>query len=145
MYRLIYKSRSPSAIDWDTVRNILHTSEQHNKEDQLSGVLLASRTHFMQVIEGPFENVNSTFMRIVKDPRHNDIQLVSFGIIDARIFTDWAMRGIGIFDLNKDLEDRLIEKYGEEDGGLHFPLEGWMALAMIHDINMISDLPEWKQ
>ena len=52
------------------------------------------------------------------------IQLVSFGIIDARIFTDWAMRGIGIFDLNKDLEDRLIEKYGDKTETAEMP-EAW--------------------
>ncbi len=145
MYRLIYKSRSETPIDWKMVREILHTSEQHNTEDHLSGVLLASSRHFMQVIEGPFEKVNDTFMRIARDPRHSAIKLVSFGTIDARMFSDWSMRGIGIFDLNKELEARLIDKYGQESGGLHFPLEEWMALAMIHDLNMVSDLPEWKQ
>jgi len=39
---------------------------------------------------------------------------------------------------------KLKKKYGEEDGGVKFPLEEWMALAMIHDINMIHGLPSWK-
>jgi hypothetical protein len=55
------------------------------------------------------------------------------------------MKGIGVFDFNKQIERQLMEKYGEEDGGIHFPLEEWMALAMIHDIKMMRDLPEWKR
>jgi hypothetical protein len=55
------------------------------------------------------------------------------------------MRGIGAFDFNKDIERQLMDKYGEEDGGIHFPLEEWQALAMLNDIKMMGDLPEWKK
>ena len=30
-------------------------------------------------------------------------------------------------------------------GGVRFPLESWLALAMIFDIRAIEDLPEWKR
>ena len=38
-----------------------------------------------------------------------------------------------------------MDKYGEEEGGIHFPLEEWQALAMINDIKMMQELPDWKQ
>jgi hypothetical protein len=84
-------------------------------------------------------------MHIVRDPRHDDIKLISFMVVDARLFAGWGMRGIGVFDFNKQIERQLMEKYGEEAGGIRFPLEGWMALAMIYDIKMMRDLPEWKR
>jgi len=145
MYRLIYKSKSNTAITWEMVRDIMHSSNVHNDEAQVSGVLLASNTHYLQVLEGPYETVNETFMRIACDQRHRDIQLISFSIIDARIFEAWGMLGIGIFDLNKHLEEELKQKYGEQESELHFPLEEWKALAMIHDINLMSEMPEWKK
>ena len=145
MYRLIYKSRSGDQITWDTVTNILHSSEKYNQEHGINGVLLATKTHYLQVIEGRFEDVNETFMRIIHDTRHKDIRLVSYSIIDAGLFKGWGMRGIGVFDLNKDIEDTLKDKYGEEDGSVKFPLEEWMALAMIMDVRMIDDLPDWKK
>jgi hypothetical protein len=145
MYRLIYKSRSTVELDWDVIKDILHKSEVNNEKSGITGTLLATDTHFLQVFEGRFEDVNSTFMRIVRDPRHTDIKLVSFSVVDARLFSGWGMRGIGVFDFNKDIEQQLIGKYGEEDGGIRFPLEEWMALAMVHDINMMGDLPEWKK
>jgi len=145
MYRIIYKSRSKVPLNWEIVTDILHTSETYNESHGITGVLLASNTHYLQVLEGHYEDVNEAFMRIVRDERHTDIRLVGFSIIDARLFGGWGMRGIGAFDFNKDIERQLMEKYGEEDGGIHFPLEEWQALAMLNDIKMMGDLPEWKK
>jgi len=144
MYRLIYKSRSVGEIDWDVVKDILHRCEKSNAENDITGVLLATNTHFLQVLEGRYEDVNRTFMRIVKDSLHAEIQLIAFSVIDSRIFQLWGMKGIGVFNLNKEVEFELMQKYGEEEGGVKFPLEEWMALAMINDIDMVYKLPGWK-
>jgi hypothetical protein len=145
MYRLIYKSRSMQALDWDIVRDITTSSEANNQKCGVTGVLIASRTHFLQVLEGNFESVNSVFRRISVDKRHSELSLVSFSVVDARLFGGWGMRGIGAFDFNKRIEDGLKRKYGEEEGGIHFPLEEWQVLAMINDIKMTGDLPPWKK
>lgn len=145
MYRLIYKSRSIQDMDWQVVETILHQSETKNSLAGITGFLLASRTHFLQVIEGTFEDINSTFLRIARDPRHEAIQLVSYEVIDGRLFDTWSMKGIGVFGNNSAMASRLIEKYGEQDGGVRFPLEAWLALSMIYDIRAIHELPEWKR
>ena len=111
----------------------------------MTGILLASRSHFLQVLEGNFEDVNSVFRRIVRDTRHEELSIIAFTVVDARLFGGWGMRGIGAFDFNRDIELELKRKYGEEENGIHFPLEEWQALAMINDIKMTSDLPEWKR
>lgn len=145
MYRIIYKSRSVVPLDWDLVRSITQASEASNDNLGVTGVLLASRTHFLQVMEGNFEDVNSVFRRIARDDRHTELSIVSFSVVDARLFGGWGMRGIGAFDFNKSIETELKNKYGEEDGGIHFPLEEWQALSMINDIKMMRDLPDWKR
>ena len=145
MYRLIYKSRSVTDLDWDIVRNITDVSEVNNQERGVTGVLIASRTHFLQVLEGKFEEVNATFRRICRDPRHTELAIIAFSVIDARLFDSWGMRGIGAFDFNRSLESVLQKKYGSEEGGIRFPLEEWQALAMINDIKMTGDLPDWKR
>ena len=53
MYRLIYKSRSNSVITWEQVKEIMHSSDTHNRESGISGILLATSSHFLQVLEGP--------------------------------------------------------------------------------------------
>ena len=69
-----------------------------------TGVLIASRTHFLQVLEGKFEEVNAIFRRICRDPRHTEMSIISFSVIDYQLFDGWGMRGIGAFDFNKALD-----------------------------------------
>ena len=145
MYRLIYKSRSRDELNWDIVRDLLRKCSANNAQHNITGVLLATSRHFTQVLEGRYEDVNEVFMLIAQDPRHEDIQLVSFQCVDARLFEGWGMRGIGVMDFNEDIARDLTDKYGEEDGSVRFPREEWLTLAMINDIRMLSDLPDWKK
>ena len=137
MYRLIYKSRSTQKIDWGLVNKIISASESNNPERDITGVLLATETHFLQVIEGDFDAVNRLFMAIARDPRHKDIQLIGFTCVESRLFGGWAMHGIGIFDFNESLVSDLIEQYGEEEGNVRFPVEDWKVLGLINDLRVI--------
>ena len=139
MYRLIYKSRSACEIDWALVRDILHVSEINNKRTDVTGFLLATETRFLQVLEGRFDEINETFLRIARDQRHDEICLISYGVVEERLFGDWNMRGIGVFDLNADVKGKLVKKYGEEQGGINLPRQEWRALSMISDIGMLQD------
>ena len=145
MYRLIYKSTGVNPINWDTVESIMHASEANNQRANITGALLASNCHFLQIIEGRYEDVNDLFMRIVKDQRHCNLKLIAFHPIDARLFDSWNMKGIGVFDFNKELEQELIKKYGQQSDEVRFPLEEWQVLAMIQDISLALDIPDWKQ
>ena len=142
VYRLIYKSRSTKRITMSMVRDILRSSAERNREEQITGVLLATATHFLQVIEGGFEEVNRTFMRIVDDPRHDEIRLIYFGPGEDWLFEGWVMRGFGVFGENAELEERLKKTYGEEQGGVRFPERAWRALALVHDIRMVDNVPD---
>ena len=118
---LIYKSRCNGLATWDVVNSILSSSERNNPADGITGVLVATETHFLQVLEGEFEAVNAAFERIARDTRHDTLQLISFTDIEERKFGNWAMHGIGLFDLNSDLLFRLCLKFGEENGNVRFP------------------------
>ena len=106
MYRLIYKSKSIVELDQETIKDIIHHSQEMNEKRGVTGALLATRTHFLQALEGEYEAVNHTFFRIVTDPRHEEIQLVSFGPVEKKLFEGWVMKGFGIMDLNVELAGR---------------------------------------
>lgn len=136
MYRLIYKSRANQRIDWEFVSELVASCEESNHDAGITGVLLATETHFLQVLEGGVDDVNDLFMHIVRDPRHDDIRLISFDCVDTRLFGGWAMHGVGIFNFNRKLVDDLIDHYGEEEGSVRFPVEDWKVLALISDLRM---------
>jgi len=118
---LIYKSRCKGLANWDLVESILASSMRNNPANDITGVLVVTETHFLQVLEGPFEPLNATFERIARDMRHEGTQLISFTAIRERRFTDWAMHGIGLFDLNQELKSSLCLKFGEENGNVRLP------------------------
>lgn len=136
MFRLIYKSRSNQPIDWDFINQLIGTSEDKNEEAGITGVLLATRTHFLQVLEGDFDEINRLYLRIARDKRHEEVQLISFGCVESRVFGGWSMHAIAIFDFNEELVADLIDRYGEEGGSVRFPVEDWKVLALISDLRV---------
>ena len=126
MYRLIYKSRSILVeVNEDTLEEILETSTDLNREFKITGALIATRTHFLQALEGTFKDVNRTFFRITSDPRHEELELVSFSPVEKRLFEGWVMKGFGIFDLDPDLDTSLKNKFGVEEAGVRLPTQEW--------------------
>lgn len=140
MYRLIYKSRNTKKLDKESFRDLLYISAQKNGESGLTGALLATESHYLQILEGDHEALNETFSRISNDERHDELKLISFKEVDKRLFSNWGMKGFGIFQLNKDLELDLKAKYGEEEGNLRFPIEEWSSLSLLHDLQMIEEI-----
>ena len=138
MYRLIYKSRSILLeVDMETIDDIVDRSRDLNRRNQISGALIATRTHFLQVLEGEFAPLNQTFFRIASDSRHENMELISYTQVEKRLFEGWVMKGFGIFDLNSNLETVLKKKFGVEEGGVRLPTEEWAALSLMHDIKLI--------
>jgi hypothetical protein len=118
---LIYKSHCKGLANWDLVNSILASSSRNNPENDITGVLVATETHFLQILEGEFEALYATFERIARDTCHDTVQLISFTEIKERQFADWAMHGIGLFDLNRELKSRLCSKFGEDNGNIRLP------------------------
>lgn len=130
---VMYKSRCTTVADLEMVNSILVTSTRNNSANGITGVLIATRTHFLQVLEGEFEALNETFERISRDTRHDKIQLISFAEIEERRFSEWSMHGIGLFDLNHRLARELRKRFGEEDGNVRFP-------TSLHDASEFLDM-----
>lgn len=121
LHSLIYKSRCKGFANWDLVESILASSTRNNPANGITGVLVVTETHFLQILEGEFESLNATFEKIARDTRHDTTQLISFTEIKERKFADWAMHGIGLFDLNRELKSRLCLKFGEDNGNVRLP------------------------
>lgn len=141
MNRLIYKSRCNSIVDWDLINSILNSSTRNNRQHGITGVLIATETHFLQFLEGKFEPLNETFERISRDPRHNKIQIIEFSETQERRYGDWAMHGLGLFDFNYDQVIGLCLKYGENNGNVRFPDRPREALALLDELLLHGGIP----
>jgi ribosomal protein S18 acetylase RimI-like enzyme len=91
--RLIYASRSVSVGGdlAEQVRAILVKSIHNNRLAAISGFLVVGEGRFLQVLEGPAGEVEATFQRVSRDPRHGDIVVIAKGPADRRLFRDWNL------------------------------------------------------
>ena len=115
LIRLTYFSRSrvnlragcrDSGID-----EILAASTANNLRDDITAVLICDRCWFAQVLEGTESRVSITFERILRDPRHCDVTLVTMQAEAARRYPDFAMLGVVRSEDNGDL----FRHYGEDE------------------------------
>ena len=91
MRRLIYLSLAVANLSEDQVAAIVSVSSLRNDEAGITGMLWFNGMHFAQVLEGEREAVAMTMRRIVQDDRHREIELVSDGDDDRRLFGSWGM------------------------------------------------------
>jgi len=138
IYRLIYKSKATVQVDLDVIMSIARQSQRRNEKLGITGILLATTSHFFQVLEGEQEPLNWVYSRIMQDPRHRKLVLVSYGLVPQRRYEGWAMKGVGLMSYPDDLSRRLLAKYGAEDGGVRFPLDEPQAQALLFDVDSAS-------
>jgi hypothetical protein len=100
--QLFYISEAVAGLGAQDVRSILDISRYRNLRDNITGCLLFSGRHFVQVLEGDVAEIESAIGRIKTDRRHCDIHV----LVDhqaTRLYDDWSMG----FLYNLDLADQL--------------------------------------
>lgn len=95
MYRLFYVSVSEFFIHASEVNELVKSSAARNNENDITGMLCFTGTHFGQIIEGPRAAVLQLYNNILADPRHRDCIVISEGTMTRRVCQDWGMRRVG--------------------------------------------------
>jgi hypothetical protein len=94
LFRLFYRSSHTGSVTADmdfVVGQIIGTSIRRNRTVGLTGLLLVVQGHFIQALEGNIDAVRTTYARISMDPRHHDLQIISQGPAEKRLFGEWNM------------------------------------------------------
>jgi len=109
LHRLIYSSRQniqTADVDHE-VGGIIRASIRNNRAVSITGLLLVHAGWFLQALEGPAEQVMTTYRRIIDDPRHADAKVLSAGPARAREFADWNMCARQMSDADDAILDTL--------------------------------------
>jgi hypothetical protein len=93
LHHLIYQSRASEAFSIDQLTEQLTRFRLFNAAHDLTGILLYTPDgQFMQLLEGAEEDITPLFHdRIMADPRHFNITVVSEGPWARRSFPNWNM------------------------------------------------------
>ena len=132
--RLIYRSRAKLETTRASVlEDIATKAKENNKRDGIVGILILSGDQFLQVLEGPIRYVNQLYARIIRDKRHEDVELVLYEQIHTPYFFDWSMRLADLSTLSEEQQKQLQKKYPHQHGRLVIPDNLIQLYSLLHD------------
>jgi hypothetical protein len=92
VFQLLYVSQATAnPITNELVQDILSIARKENRKVNVTGLLIARGEYFFQVLEGDETSVNKLFLKIEKDKRHKNVQVLVRILNGKRIFTNWSM------------------------------------------------------
>jgi hypothetical protein len=130
LVRLLYVSRAADSITPAMIDGIIAQSKANNPTYGITGILCYSGNIFMQVLEGGRTAINSTYGRIVRDTRHNDVQLLHYEEITERCFVGWTM---GKANLEK-VNPTVLLKYSETKDVDPYAVSGKVSMALLQEL-----------
>lgn len=104
MRRVVYASRVGRQVRYADAEGIAKAASARNALAELTGILLYTPSHFIQLLEGDESAIRSTLARIRKDPRHSELRIIDDVEVDSREFGAWAMVARHISMLPAEIE-----------------------------------------
>jgi len=91
LFELAYVSRAVHLMDEPALDTLLRSARHRNQELGVTGMLLYRSQSFVQVLEGPEQNVCEVFARIREDQRHFRVRTLLERPTATRKFPNWSM------------------------------------------------------
>lgn len=95
------------------VQHIVNVSKRRNAKGGVSGALLFSWDHFVQLIEGPQDAVAQIRASIAHDTRHSQILTLAEGELLNRYFDGWALAYSGRSQFAGRAISKALAHFGE--------------------------------
>ncbi|WP_298743129.1 BLUF domain-containing protein [uncultured Brevundimonas sp.] len=86
LHRVIYASEAVGATGTSTlsIAQILGLSERNNRRDQLTSCVMFHQGHVLQAIEGERADIDRLIRRLLADPRHTGLRILTDSPIAVR-------------------------------------------------------------
>ena len=91
LMQLVYCSQ-PFGFSLEILSAILVASRANNRKYDITGALICRSDIFLQLLEGPEQQVKNTYDAIQNDDRHVNVYNLSDRPIEKRLFPAWAMK-----------------------------------------------------
>lgn len=89
---ITYVSRPAPTLSAADVFDIWAESLERNETNEITGVLYFGGNMFLHVLEGEEDEVEPLFEKIKRDPRHQDVTVLSINDLASAMFHDTPMK-----------------------------------------------------
>jgi hypothetical protein len=94
LYECIYASQVVVDGPPGALEQMLADARVKNHALSITGCLVFTGRHFIQLLEGPENEVRLLLLKIEADPRHRDFRALHAAALASRRFSTWSMRFI---------------------------------------------------
>ena len=91
LMQLVYCSQ-PFGYSLEILSAILVSSRANNRKNDITGALICRSDIFLQLLEGPEQQVKNTYEAIQNDDRHVNVYHLIDQNVEKRLFPAWAMK-----------------------------------------------------
>tara|TARA_B100001057_G_scaffold481715_1_gene556074 strand:+ start:461 stop:871 length:411 start_codon:yes stop_codon:yes gene_type:complete len=91
LMQLVYCSQ-PFGFSLEILSAILVASRANNRKYDITGALICRSDIFLQLLEGPEQQVKNTYDAIQNDDRHVNVYNLINQPVEKRLFPAWAMK-----------------------------------------------------
>ena len=116
--------------DGAQVDAIMRTARARNAALGITGALIATPSHFAQLIEGPAAAIDAVFASILADPRYRDVRVLEATHRERRLFPDWTLAYAGHASFVGGRVQRCLEGKGASRPDTHELLELMRGFAL---------------
>lgn len=89
--RVIYGSAAVVDFSEAALERLLENARANNERRSITGLLLYADRNFLQIVEGPPEQIDELLEVIQGDRRHQGVYIMVDEAIEQRDFPDWQM------------------------------------------------------
>ncbi|SHH59904.1 BLUF domain-containing protein [Cognatishimia maritima] len=122
-YRIIYMSTANGNPEQAELEALMQRARRNNERDGITGLVAYHDFTFIQVLEGPEDNVRACFDRIRDSKLHRNIILVYEAHTGARLFDRYAMAFVPSADRNRPVNTAFTNLRNLFDGDIGKRLE----------------------
>ena len=130
LVRLLYASQATQNCPEGAVESIVAKARTFNPAHGITGILCYGDGVFLQALEGGRATVNDLYCHIIRDERHERVELLDYTEIAERRFAGWTL---GRVDLSK-LNATVVLKYAEQPKLNPYTMTGKAALALLEEL-----------
>lgn len=111
LHEIIYVSTLATDAQVRAVADIAMKARTHNRQADITGLLVFDGMHFCQQLEGCAPDVAALMARIGKDPRHCNVAVLHQGPLDKRRFRAFSLGYTSVEDI--EMLERLQKLTGQ--------------------------------
>lgn len=106
LIQLVYLSHTHELWDDDQLAELLLQAQKKNEVLDITGALVYHDGNFIQLLEGPEENVLAVYEKIKNDHRHDGINTLIQAPIEKREFPNWSMAFQNVDKLSPEILEK---------------------------------------